>query len=68
MMKLFLLTIKPISVTMKLFFLEKFHCDFRAVKRGKFESSNFDFRSVDFDTMKFISFSKAPKSLVLGGF
>ena len=56
-------TMKLISVTMKLFFWEKFHFDFDVAKTCRFESLNFHFYMFNFDTMKRISFAKARKSL-----
>ena len=55
---------KLISVTMKLFFWEKFHCGLRESKQGGFESLNFDFCVLSFDTNKWISFAKVLKSLI----
>ena len=59
---------KLISVTMKLFFWEKFHCDLKRWKMGRFKSLRFDFCVFNFDTMKVILFGKAPKSLMVSYF
>ena len=45
---------KLISLIMKLFFWEKFHCDLYVQKIGGLESLNFDLWAVNFDTMKLI--------------
>ena len=55
---------KLISVTMKLFFWEKFHCDLKGWKTCKFKSLRFDFCVINFDTMKFILIAKVLKILV----
>ena len=59
---------KRISVTMKLFFWEKFHCDFAAVKKGRLKSRNFDFGVVNFDTMKLIFYAIVLETLMPQGF
>ena len=59
---------KLISVIMKSFFSEKFHCDLRGSKQGGFESLNFDFLVFNFATAKFISFAKVLKILMLSHF
>ena len=59
---------KLISVTMKLFFWEKFHCSLRAWKTGGLESRNFDFGVANFDTKKLIFCAKAAKSFMPQGF
>ena len=38
------------------------------IKMGRFELLNFDFVVFDFDTMKFILFTKVPKILASSGF
>ena len=50
---------KLISATMKLFFWEKFHCDLKRWKMGRFKSLRFDFYVFNFDTMKVILFGKS---------
>ena len=55
---------KRISVTMKLFFWEKFHCDLKGLKTCRFKSLRFDFCVINFDTMKFILIAKVLKILV----
>ena len=57
-------TTKLIFVTMKLFFWEKFHCDLKGWKTGRFKSLRFDFCVFNFDTMKFILSAKVLKILV----
>ena len=59
---------KLISVTMKLFFWEKFQSDLKGWKMGRFKSLRFDFCMFIFDTMKRISFAKVPKTLAPNGF
>ena len=59
---------KLISFTMKLFFWEKFHCDLMAIKMGRFESLNFDFGVVNFDTMKLIFYAIMSEALIPQGF
>ena len=58
----------PIKRTMKLFFREKFHRDLSKRKMGGFESPNFDFYVVDFDTMKLIFCVKTAEPLIPQGF
>ena len=53
---------KRISVTMKLFFWEKFHCDLYVQKIGGLESLNLDFYVVNFDTMKLIFCAKTAET------
>ena len=55
---------KLISVTMKLFFREKFHCNLSEQKTGGLESSNFDFCVVNFDTMKLIFYAIMSKTII----
>ena len=59
---------KLISVTMKLFFWEKFHCDLKGWKTCRFKSLRFDFCVINFDTMKFILIAKVLKILVQSHF
>ena len=59
---------KLISVTMKLFFWEKFHCDLLEWKTGGLESLNFDYGVVNFDTMKLIFSAKVLETLMPQGF
>ena len=59
---------KLISVTMKLFFWEKFQSDLKGWKMGRLESLRFDFCMFIFDTMKRISFAKVSKTLAPNGF
>ena len=59
---------KLISVTMKLFFWEKFHCDLRVWKMGGLESLNFDFGVINFDTMKLIFSAIVSQILMPQGF
>ena len=59
---------KRISVTMKLFFWEKFHCDLWVRKTGGLESLNFDFCVVYFDTMKRIFYAIVLETFIPQGF
>ena len=59
---------KLISVTMKLFFWEKFHCDLKGWKTCKFKSLRFDFCVINFDTMKLIFSAKVSETLMTQGF
>ena len=58
----------PVKRTMKLFFREKFHCDLSERKTGGFESLNFDFCVINFDTMKLIFSAKVSETLMTQGF
>ena len=62
------MTMKLISFTMKLFFWEKFHCDLMVIIMGRFESLNFDFCVINFDTMKLIFSAKVSETLMTQGF
>ena len=57
-------TMKLISLTMKLFFWEKFHCDLKRWKTGRFKSLCFDFCVFNFDTMKLIFCVKTAEPLI----
>ena len=59
---------KQLSLTIKLIFEISVIVICLGAKVGGFESLNFDFFVINFDTMKRISLAKVPKSLVPSGF